>query len=116
MRTIVFFSVFFTLISSAAFGELTKQDLEEIRAIVKEEVDEVKEEVKKVEENLNTRISDLAVSIRWMIGILALIIVGAFVLPQFLGRSEKTDLKEFQEIVKELRDRMTRLEAKVEGK
>ena len=38
MRTIIFSIMLFILVASTAFGELTKQDLEEIRAIVKEEV------------------------------------------------------------------------------
>ena len=93
--------LFLALFSSAAIAELTKEDLEEIRAIVKEEVGGV-------EERLNRRIDDFAVSARWMIGILALIIVGAFVLPQFLGRLERTELRE-------LRERMVKIEAKIES-
>ena len=98
MKVTIIFIMFFTLVSSTAFAELTKQDLEEIRSIVKES-----------EERLNKRIDDLSLSVRWMIGILALIMIGIFALPQFLGRAERSELKE-------LRERVDKLEAKVESR
>ena len=90
--------ILFTLVFSTAFAELTKQDLEEIKSIVKEEVGEVREEVTAVEGRLNKRIDDLRADLKgdinllaWAIGILALFVLGTLVLPQFLGRAKKEE-------------------------
>ena len=70
MRTTIFFIIFSILVFSTAFGQLTKQDLEEIRSIVREEVrgaedrlnvriDNVEKRIEVSEKSLNTRMDDL---------------------------------------------------------
>ena len=38
MKTILFFLIIFCTVVSSAFGELTVQDLDEFRSIIKEEI------------------------------------------------------------------------------
>ena len=67
MKIVIVSIIFFTLVSSTVFAELTKGDLEDIRAIVKEEV-------KESEERLNTRIDGLdqrVEDVSWMVGIMS---------------------------------------------
>ena len=114
MKTTIILIIFFTLFSSTASAELTKQDLEEIRAIVKESEERLNKRIDSVEANLDTRISDFAISVRWMIGILASIVIASLVLPQFLGRLKKEESSVAE--LRELRERMDKLEAQLGSK
>ena len=114
MKAIIVTIILFTLASSIAFADLTKQDLEEIRAIVKESEERLNKRIDSVEANLDTRISDFAISVRWMIGILASIVIASLVLPQFLGRLKKEESSVAE--LRELRERMDKLEAQLGSK
>ena len=46
MKTILFFSIIFCIIASSAFGELTVQDLDKIRLIIREEIEDKLEPIK----------------------------------------------------------------------
>ena len=142
MKIILVSTTLLVLIYSTAFAELTKGDLEEIRSIVKEEVGEVEVRLNLRMDNLdsrmdgldsrmndlNTRIDDLRAelkdditssraevkddiaSLKWMVGImlgaLAAIVAASLALPWIIGRTD----------VKELRERVVRLETQLEGR
>ena len=122
MKRLWIFVTLFILTLSGVCAELTKQDLEEIRSIIKEENDdlrvELKSDIASVRTELKAEITGVrgevvgvrgeVASIRWMIGVLALIVIAGFALPQFLGRTTSSEIRQ-------LYDRVSRLEAKIEN-
>ena len=101
--------ILFTLISSAAFAQLTKEDLEEIRTIVKESEERLRVDFKEGIASVRAELKGEIATVRWMVGlmfgVLGGIVATALTLPWIIGRSD----------VKELRERVFRLEAKGES-
>ena len=91
MRTIILTTIIFIIASSIAFAELTKQDLEEIRAIVREEVGDLRAELKDDIDSLRADLKGDISFLTWAIGILALAIIAALALPQFLGKPKREE-------------------------
>ena len=125
MKTTIILIIFFTLFSSTASAELTKQDLEEIRAIVREEVGDLRVELKGDISSTRAELKDVIDSLRedlkgdisfltWAIGILALAIIAALALPQFLGRPKREESPVVE--LRELRQRVDKLEAQLGNK
>ena len=131
-KTTIVLIILFTLISSTVFAELTKGDLEEIRSIVKESEEriniridglrsELKDDIASTRAELKDDTSSLRAELKgsinfltWAIGILALAIVAVIALPQFLGRSKREEPSVTE--VRDLRERVNRIEAKLESK
>jgi hypothetical protein len=103
-----------------SYGALTKEDLEEIRKIVREEVavaegklnlriDELDKRLSAQIDELDKRLSSQVESNRWMIGLLVAVIVVVMGLPQVVGVfRERQEARE----INELRKRLEQLEGK----
>lgn len=97
MKTIIFFSTLFLLITLPALGALTDADLDKIRLIVKEEVkaestavkQELKDDIAKSEQSVKEQITLLT----YFVYALIALIVAAIAIPQIimLWRSEESD-------------------------
>ena len=75
MKTILFLSILFCVISLPAFSELTDADLDKIRLIVKDEVNsEITASEKRIKTYVDTKVDGLKTPITWLIGILVAII------------------------------------------
>ena len=91
MKTIIALSILFSLIALPALGELTVQDLDKIRSIVKESEDRLNEEIanseKRTKEYIDVKISSVEKQItlltNFVYALIALIVV-AIGIPQIL--------------------------------
>ena len=114
MKLIVSSILFFIFISSFAYAELTKQDLEEIRKIVKESEDRLRTELKGDIADVKDDISYVRWTVIALFGVLGAIIAAALGLPQIRERKTDKEEREVIEELKELRDRISKIEAKQE--
>ncbi len=64
MKNVLLFSIIFSIIALPVLGDLTPEDLNKIRSIIKEEVDPIKAEIK----TLDTRLQNVEQDISWMRG------------------------------------------------
>lgn len=64
MKNVLLLSILFCTIVMPAFADLTPQDLEKIRSIIKEEVDPLKTEIKSIKDDIKPLKDDVA----WMRG------------------------------------------------
>lgn len=64
MKNVLLLSILYCTIAMPAFTELTLQDLEMIRSIIKEEVDPIKTDIKSIKGDITTLKADVA----WMKG------------------------------------------------
>lgn len=64
MKNVLLLSILFYTIAMPVFADLTPQDLEMIRAIIREEVDQIKTDIKSIKGDFTTLKSDVA----WMKG------------------------------------------------
>ena len=104
MKTIIFFSILFYAIALPALGELTPQDLDKIRLIVKEEITELKKEIKEdiatseknMREYINIKVDSVNIKVdsveeqitflSYLVYALIALIVGAIAIPQLIMR------------------------------
>jgi septal ring factor EnvC (AmiA/AmiB activator) len=116
MKTIIFFSILFCAIALPSFAELTPQDLDKIRLIVKEEIEKeieplkaeiasVKDEIASVKQDvasLSGRVAGIEKQITWL---MALIVV-AVGLPQILvvwrSRKDREQERKIEELAREI--------------
>lgn len=106
MKTIFFFSILFYAIALPALGELTPQDLDKIRLIVKEEIkaeitelkQEIKEDIanseKNMREHINLKVDSVNIKsdgvekqmafLIYLVGALIALIAGAIAIPQLI--------------------------------
>lgn len=102
MKTIIFFSILFYAIALPALGELTPQDLDKIRLIVKEEITELKKEIKEdiatseknMREYINIKVDSVNIKVdsveeqitflSYLVYALIALIVGAIAIPQLI--------------------------------
>ena len=64
MKNVLFLSILYCTIAMPAFADLTPQDLEKIRSIVREEVDPIKTDIKSIKGDITTLKTDVS----WMKG------------------------------------------------
>ncbi|MXZ01246.1 hypothetical protein F4Y93_11620 [Candidatus Poribacteria bacterium] len=120
MKTILTLSILFSLIALPAFGELTDADLNQIRLIVKDEIDasekryddKIQASEERMKEHITQQIDSLKTPVVWLIGILvaliALIGIPLVVLTIMMGwRSVKDNSQE--KINQELREEIEML-------
>ncbi len=102
MKTILVLSILFSVIALPALGELSDADLNKIRLIVKEEVEnEIKASETRMKLYVDAKVDSLKTPIAWLIGILVAIIaiigLPLAILTIFLGwRSIKDNTQEKQ--------------------
>jgi septal ring factor EnvC (AmiA/AmiB activator) len=123
MKTIIFFSILFCAIALPSFAELTPQDLDKIRLIVKEEIEKeieplkaeiasvkdeiasVKDEIASVKQDvasLSGRVAGIEKQITWL---MALIVV-AVGIPQIIvvwrSRKDREQERKIEELAREI--------------
>jgi septal ring factor EnvC (AmiA/AmiB activator) len=116
MKTIIFFSILFCAIALPSFAELTPQDLDKIRLIVKEEIEKeieplkaeiasVKAEIASVKQDvasLSGRVAGIEKQITWL---MALIVV-AVGIPQIIvvwrSRKDREQERKIEELAREI--------------
>jgi septal ring factor EnvC (AmiA/AmiB activator) len=123
MKTIIFFSILFCAIALPSFAELTPQDLDKIRLIVKEEIEKeieplkaeiasvkaeiasVKDEIASVKQDvasLSGRVAGIEKQITWLMSL----IVVAVGLPQILvvwrSRKDREQERKIEELAREI--------------
>ena len=75
MKTIIVLSILFCAIAMPAIGELSKADLDQIRLIVKDEVNsEITASEERMKTYVDTKVDGLKTPMTWLIGILVAII------------------------------------------
>lgn len=113
MKLILISIIAFLIFTIPVFSELTVQDLEKIRSIVKESEDGLREEIKKSEdglkEHIDFKISEMDKRLNMIFGfVIALIslIVVVVGIPQIImvwrGRGERTQAEQIQELRQEI--------------
>ena len=116
MKTIICFSILFCAIALPSFAELTPQDLDKIRLIVKEEIEKeieplkaeiasVKDEIASVKQDvasLSGRVAGIEKQITWLMSL----IVVAVGLPQILvvwrSRKDREQERKIEELAREI--------------
>jgi septal ring factor EnvC (AmiA/AmiB activator) len=116
MKTIIFFPILFCAIALPSFAELTPQDLDKIRLIVKEEIEKeieplkaeiasVKDEIASVKQDvasLSGRVAGIEKQITWL---MALIVV-AVGIPQIIvvwrSRKDREQERKIEELAREI--------------
>lgn len=123
MKTILFFLLIFAAVVSSAFGQLTVQDLDKIRLIVKEEIEDevnpikseistmnseistMNSEIASVKENmasLNGRVGGIEKRITWLMAI----IIVAVGIPQIIiawrSRKDREQDRRIEELAREI--------------
>ena len=119
MKNVLLFSIIFWTIIFPVFADLTSQDLDEIRSLLKEEIDPIKAEIKE----LDTRLQNVEQGISWMrgklegvdkqishatnvtYGLIALIVL-AVGIPQVIiawrGRKDREQERRIEELAQEI--------------
>ena len=109
MKTIIFFPILFCAIALSSFAELTPQDLDKIRLIVKEgiekEIEPLKAEIASVKQDvasLSGRVAGIEKQITWL---MALIVV-AIGIPQIFvvwrSRKDREQERKIEELAREI--------------
>ncbi len=116
MKTILFFLLIFCTVVSSAYGELTDQDLDKIRLIVKEEIEDevnpikseissMKSEIASVKENmasLNGRVGGIEKQITWLMGIIIVAIGIPQVIVAWRSRKDREQDRRIEELAREI--------------
>ena len=113
MKLILISIIAFLIFTIPVFSELTVQDLEKIRSIVKESEDGLRDEIKKSEdrlkEHIDFKVSEMDKRLNMIFGfVIALIslIVVVVGIPQIImvwrGRGERTQAEQIQELRQEI--------------
>ncbi len=116
MKTILFFLLIFCTVVSSAYGELTDQDLDKIRLIVKEEIEDevnpikseissMKSEIASVKENmasLNGRVGGIEKQITWLMGIIIVAIGIPQVIVAWRSRKDREQERRIEELAQEI--------------
>ncbi|MBM3242843.1 hypothetical protein FJZ31_41815 [Candidatus Poribacteria bacterium] len=124
MKPLLCMILFLFAISLPCFGELTENDIRQIRQVIREELEPIKIEIATIKGDikvLETRITELdnrmtekfkAVEdkislIQWFIGLLVAIVVAAIAIPQLLilyrEKKESKEIDELKDIIVELK-------------
>ena len=123
MKTILFFLILFCPVVSSAFGELTVQDLDKIRSIMKEEiareiapikveissmkseVSSVKEEVWSVKENvasLDGRVGGIEKQMTWLMAIIIVAVGIPQVIIAWRSRKDREQERRIEELAQQI--------------
>ena len=124
MKSILFFSVAFFVIASPVFGELTPQDLDKIRLIVKEEISasearmraEIAKSEKRMKEYVDIKfdsvnikfdsIDERLILVVGFVSALIILIVATVGIPQMImawrGKNERSQDKKIEELSREI--------------
>ena len=123
MKRGLLFSIVFWAIASPALAELTVQDLEKIRSIIKEEIaDEIapikteissmKTEISSVKENvaslkesvasLNGRVGGIEKQMTWLMGVIIVVVGVPQVIVVWLSRKDREQAKRIEELAQEV--------------
>ena len=124
MKSILFFSVAFFVIASPVFGELTPQDLDKIRLIVKEEISasearmraEIAASEKRMKEYVDIKFESVNIEFEGMderlllvvgfVSALIILIVVTVGIPQMImawrGKNERSQDKKIEELSREI--------------
>jgi peptidoglycan hydrolase CwlO-like protein len=123
MKRVLFFSIVFWAIVSPALAELTVQDLEKIRSIIKEEIaDEIasikteiasmKTEITSIDdkissvkedvESLSGRVDGIEKQITWLMGVIIVVVGIPQVIVVWRSRKDREQEKRIEELAREI--------------
>ena len=116
MKTIIFFSILFCTLALPVFGELTPQDLDKIRLIVKEEIEEeikplkadivaLKVDVARLDGRLTgveKQIATITNLICWLIALIVIAIGIPQIIMAFRSRKDRDQERKIEELIREI--------------
>ena len=118
MKNVLLLSILFCTIVMPAFADLTPQDLEKIRSIIKEEVDPLKTEIAWIKGRLEGVDKQISHSTNLTYGLIALI-VAAVGIPQIImvwrSRGESAQDRRIEELTRAQDRRIEELTREIEA-
>ena len=116
MKTIIFFSILFCTLALPVFGELTPQDLDKIRLIVKEEIEEeikplkadivaLKIDVARLDGRLTgveKQIATITNLIYWLMALIVIAIGIPQIIMAFRSRKDRDQERKIEELIREI--------------
>ena len=123
MKRVLFFSIVFWAIASPALAELTVQDLEKIRSIIKEEIaDEIapikteiasmKTEITSIDDKISSvkedvaslsgRVDGIEKQITWLMGVIIVVVGIPQVIVVWRSRKDREQEKRIEELAREI--------------
>ena len=112
MKTIIFFSILFCTLALPVFGELTPQDLDKIRLIVKEEIKPLKADIVALKVDVarldgrltgvEKQIATITNLICWLIALIVIAIGIPQIIMAFRSRKDRDQERKIEELIREI--------------
>ena len=112
MKTIIFFSILFCTLALPTFGELTPQDLDKIRLIVKEEIKPLKADIVALKVDVarldgrltgvEKQIATITNLICWLIALIVIAIGIPQIIMAFRSRKDRDQERKIEELIREI--------------
>ena len=112
MKTIIFFSILFCTLALPVFGELTPQDLDKIRLIVKEEIKPLKADIVALKidvarldgrlTGVEKQIATITNLICWLIALIVIAIGIPQIIMAFRSRKDRDQERKIEELIREI--------------
>ena len=112
MKTIIFFSILFCTLALPVFGELTPQDLDKIRLIVKEEIKPLKADIEALKidvarldgrlTGVEKQIATITNLICWLIALIVIAIGIPQIIMAFRSRKDRDQERKIEELIREV--------------
>ena len=112
MKTIIFFSILFCTLALPAFGELTPEDLDKIRLIVKEEIKPLKADIVALKidvarldgrlTGVEKQIATITNLICWLIALIVIAIGIPQIIMAFRSRKDRDQERKIEELIREV--------------
>lgn len=102
--------ILFFFLSSSALADLTKNDIQEIRTVVKDELQVLRVELHQVEKRLDQRMDGLSQRLSSLESLMYVLLAGMFALVGFVLWDRRSAVAPLQRSQRELEDREQKLE------
>ena len=112
MKTIIFFSILFCTLALPVFGELTPEDLDKIRLIVKEEIKPLKADIVALKidvarldgrlTGVEKQIATITNLICWLIALIVIAIGIPQIIMAFRSRKDRDQERKIEELIREI--------------
>ena len=112
MKTIIFFSILFCTLALPVFGELTPQDLDKIRLIVKEEIKPLKADIVALKVDVarldgrltgvEKQIATITNLIYWLMALIVIAIGIPQIIMAFRSRKDRDQERKIEELIREI--------------
>ncbi|MCK4729637.1 MAG: hypothetical protein KAT27_11975 [Desulfobacterales bacterium] len=110
MKRLALMVILFFFLSGSALADLTKNDIQEIRTVVKDELQVLRVELHQVEKRLDQRMDGLGQRLSSLESLMYVLLAGMFALVGFVLWDRRTAVAPLQRSQRELEDREQKLE------